>query len=86
MIPDRCHGFKVYPINSFYAIGWQDWAHFFEAQYASETMQNTKDSIAVHVWNKHSKNKLIKVGSKVAYGLLAEKYCPRVYRSCGEYF
>jgi hypothetical protein len=26
------------------------------------------------------------VGSKQAYGLLAEKYCPRVYWNCGPVF
>lgn len=86
MTRTRCHDFNVFPIEAFYAVHWADWRYFFEAQYTNRTMQMTRDSIAVHVWNKHSINHRIRVGSKVAYGLLAAEYCPKVYRSCGDYF
>jgi len=86
MTRERCHGFKVFPIKSFYAIGWQNWNYFFNEAYLNKTLKMLNDSIIIHVWNKHSSKISIKVGSNVAYGLLAEKYCPKVYSSCGEYF
>lgn len=83
---ERCGGFKVYPPNAFYAIPWPKWSWFFDPKLTNKTLELTKDSIVIHVWNKHSINKKVKVGSNVAYGLIADTYCPNVYRSCGEYF
>jgi lactosylceramide 4-alpha-galactosyltransferase len=80
--------FHVLPQNAFYAISWQDYEYFFEETYVNATMTAIKDSILAHVWNKLSFNKKIRVGSNVAYGLLAEKYCRNIYRGefIGEYF
>lgn len=86
MTRDRCFGFHVYSKEAFYAVRWWYWTHFFDEKYLENTLVQTKDSIVVHVWNKHSKNKMVKVGSNVAYGKLAEKFCPKVYSSCGDYF
>jgi lactosylceramide 4-alpha-galactosyltransferase len=82
----RCHSFKVFPIEAFYAIRWPDFRYFFEEKYLNETMAAINQSIVVHVWNKHSRKLSVKVGSNVAYGLLAEEYCPKVYRASGEFF
>lgn len=49
-------------------------------------MKMTSESIAIHVWNKHSSVQSIPVGSQAAYRLLAAKYCPKVYEASGEYF
>lgn len=86
MTRDRCFGFHVYSKDAFYAVRWTNWSHFFEEEYLENTLLKTKDSIAVHVWNKHSKNRVVTVNSNVAYGKLAEKFCPKVYSSCGEFF
>lgn len=86
MTRDHCRGFKVYPPSGFYAIPWQNWRWFFDINLTERALNMTKDSIIVHVWNKHSIKERIKVGSKTAYGLIAEKYCPLVYRSSGKYF
>lgn len=86
MTRDRCHNFHVYPVNVFYAIGWRNWRYFFDERFTSRALQMTNESIAIHVWNKHSERHMVRVGSKVAYGLLADEYCPAVYKSCGEYF
>ncbi|XP_059620048.1 lactosylceramide 4-alpha-galactosyltransferase-like [Phlebotomus argentipes] len=87
MTRDRCRGFKVFPINAFYAIGWKDWRHFFSEKKTKEVLElvNNK-SIVVHFWNKHSSKERIRVGSTSAYGQLADEYCPRVYRSSGDFF
>lgn len=82
----RCRGFNVYPENAFYAVQWRDWKYFFLEKYTNKTLELTENSVAIHVWNKHSKTTPVIVGSKVAYGLIAEKYCPKVYSSCGKYF
>jgi hypothetical protein len=49
-------------------------------------LKKVEGSYGVHIWNKLSSEKKIIVWSKQAYGLLAEKYCPRVYRNCGPLF
>lgn len=82
----QCKGFKVYPPSDLYAIHWSRWQMFFEESALKKTLELTKDSIAIHVWNKLSIERKVRVGSKVAYGVIAEKYCPKVYHSCGEYF
>lgn len=86
MTRDRCFGFHVYSKEAFYAVRWLNWSHFFDEKHLDSTLLKTKDSIIIHVWNKHSKNRPVKVGSNVAYGKLAEQFCPKVYSSCGEYF
>ncbi|KAH8376754.1 hypothetical protein KR093_001161 [Drosophila rubida] len=82
----RCLGFKIFDRNAFYAVPWKHWRHFFEPQLLEQTLAHTKDSIVVHVWNKHSKQQAIKVGSSTAYGKYAEQHCPRSYAAAGEYF
>lgn len=86
MTQDECLGFKVYPPNGFYAVPWPKWEMFFDPKKLNETLNMTKDSIVIHVWNKHSIKRKLKVGTKAAYGLAAEMNCPLVYRSCGDYF
>lgn len=82
----RCMGFHVMPREAFYAIPWMKWEYFFEAQYLTETLDLLRDSYVAHVWNKHSKQRRIKVGANAAYGILAERHCPKVYAAAGEYF
>lgn len=82
----RCMGFKVYPIDAFYAIPWRQWMHFFEPELLESTMKRIQNSFVAHIWNKHSIKQPIKVGSKCAYCLLAETHCPRVYKAAGVYF
>lgn len=86
MTPEQCLGFKVYSPQGFYAIPWPKWEMFFDPKKLNRTLELTKDSIVIHVWNKHSIKRKVKVNSKVAYGVVADANCPRVYRSCGEYF
>lgn len=82
----RCKDFRVFPIDACYAVHWKDWYYFFDERYVDQALLLTRDSIVVHVWNKHSHNERVRVGSNVAYGLVAAEYCPRVYASCGDYF
>lgn len=73
-------------INFFRNSYRKDWRYFFEEKYTERAMKMTSESIAIHVWNKHSSVQSIPVGSQAAYRLLAAKYCPKVYEASGEYF
>lgn len=86
MTPERCLGFKVYPPSAFYAVPWPKWDLFFDTNALNKTLEMTKDSIVIHVWNKHSIKRKLKVGALAAYGVAAAKNCPTVYNSVGEYF
>lgn len=86
MTREQCGGFKAYPPNEFYAVQWRHWQHFFDQKYTNATLELTKDSLVIHVWNKKSINEKVKVGSNAAYGIVASRHCPKVYQSCGEYF
>lgn len=86
MSPEQCLGFKVYPPSAFYAIPWPKWYMFFDEDKLNKTMEMIKDSTVIHVWNKHSKQRKLKVGTKAAYGVVAQKNCPKVYLSSGSFF
>ncbi|KAL5280286.1 hypothetical protein ACFFRR_004329 [Megaselia abdita] len=86
MTAERCHGFQVFPVNKFYAIHYSIWNYFFEEKFLSQTLEMTKDSLLIHVWNKMSSESKFKVGTQAAYGVYAEKFCPLIYSSIGEYF
>ncbi|XP_001988866.2 lactosylceramide 4-alpha-galactosyltransferase [Drosophila grimshawi] len=81
-----CRGLKLFNSTAFYAIPWQQWEHLTKPQYLKDTMEKTKDSYLIHLWNKVSSRGLIKVGSNTAYGKYAEKHCPKSYAAAGEYF
>ncbi|KAH8281668.1 hypothetical protein KR054_002049 [Drosophila jambulina] len=82
----RCLGFKVFGREAFYAVPWKQWRDFFEPEKLPQTMDLTKDSYVVHVWNKHSSTLKIKRGTRSAYAKYAEQNCPRTYKASGEYF
>ncbi|XP_037040179.1 lactosylceramide 4-alpha-galactosyltransferase-like isoform X2 [Bradysia coprophila] len=82
----RCKGFTVFPMSKVYAINFNYWPMFFEDNFSELTMDLTNDSIVVHVWNKLSSDKRLPIGSQAAYTLLAAKYCPKVFKSSGDFF
>lgn len=86
MSKDQCLGFMVFPPSGFYAVPWPKWHYFFDPEKLEKTLEMTKDSIVIHVWNKHSFKRKLKVGTKCGYGVIADKNCPKVYHSSGEYF
>ncbi|XP_052865868.1 lactosylceramide 4-alpha-galactosyltransferase-like [Anopheles cruzii] len=86
MTRERCKHFTVHPIKAFYAIGFDDFKQFFEESFLEQALSTLNQSIVVHVWNKFSKSHPVVVGSRVAYGVLADQHCPKVYRSCGKVF
>lgn len=84
--PKRCDGLHVYNSTAFFAIPSHHWQHFLEPSLLNDTMAKTKDSYLIHLWNKSSHKRLIKVGSNTAYAKYAEKHCPKAYAAAGEYF
>lgn len=79
MSKEKCKGFTVYPPSAFYPIPWRKWNYYFDEEHVKDVLNSLNDTIAIHVWNKHSVNKKIKIGSNVPYEILAKKFCPRTY-------
>lgn len=82
----RCNGFTVHQPSSFYPIHYSKWKRYFETKDKDQTMKTLNKSLAIHVWNKLSREAHVTVGSKVPYAIVAEKYCPKVYSNCGTVF
>jgi len=78
---EQCNGFKLLPINTFFPVPWKDWFWYFNSTFTGETLEATKNSVLIHVWNDRSKNTRLKFNSNTAYELLAEENCPLVYDS-----
>jgi len=76
MNKQTCQGFAVFGPEAFCPINWMDWQLYFEEKKSKKVMNLLKNSFGIHVWNLHSKNTKIVVGSKQPYGLVAQKYCP----------
>uniref|UniRef100_A0A1B6KGG8 Alpha 1,4-glycosyltransferase domain-containing protein n=1 Tax=Graphocephala atropunctata TaxID=36148 RepID=A0A1B6KGG8_9HEMI len=86
MTLERCEGFTVFPPHIFYPIPWRKWRLYFDSQKSEETLHRVAHSHAIHVWNKFSTQANITVGSKQPYGVIASKYCPKVYSHVGNIF
>ncbi|XP_055305838.1 lactosylceramide 4-alpha-galactosyltransferase-like [Sitodiplosis mosellana] len=59
MKPEICDGFNVMPKEVFYPIHYLVWERYFDADHLAESMEKTKQSIAIHVWNKFSSHQPI---------------------------
>lgn len=86
MTSERCHGFRVFPIKTFYAIHYSNWRFFFEEKYLNQSLAMTEHSLLLHAWNKISSGTKLKKGTQAAYMIYAEKLCPNVYSLIEDYF
>ena len=86
MTRQQCAGFAVLPPSVFYEITYPSWRLLFDESLNNATLKKFECSFGVHVWNRMSNKEKISVRSKQAYGLLAQKHCPRVYSNCGPEF
>lgn len=86
MSPEKCKGFQVYPPSWFYPIPWRQWHLYFDTSGNQTVVKKLEDSHVIHVWNKFSTNTSVNVGSNQPYGLIAQKYCPKVYSGAGHVF
>ncbi|VVC41759.1 Nucleotide-diphospho-sugar transferases,Glycosyltransferase, DXD sugar-binding [Cinara cedri] len=74
-----CKGFMVFKPEAFCPISWEDWRLYFDENNSNKVMAKLEDRMGIHVWNLHSKNSNIIVGSKQPYGLVAKKYCSSIF-------
>lgn len=82
MTPEKCWGFQVLPRTAFYAIRSKAWRMFFDPNTTQAALDMTRNSIIVHVWNKHSSNRSTgESNEKTAYEIIASRNCPRVYEA-----
>lgn len=69
----------------FYPVYADKWDMLFKEKYTEEVLKLVTNAYIVHIWNKLSGKQVVRVGSKQAYALLAEKFCPLTYSYSGEY-
>ncbi|XP_017854039.1 lactosylceramide 4-alpha-galactosyltransferase-like isoform X1 [Drosophila busckii] len=81
-----CQSFRVFDSKAFYAVNGDLWRNFFEPSELEPTLELTKSSYMVHLWNNSSKALYVSVGSKSPYDVYAKKHCPKVYATAGKYF
>lgn len=86
MTREKCSGFQVLPTSECYAIHWPSWGLFFDENEADRVERDTKDSFAVHFWNKMSHDAKLSTHSSAAYIKIAEKNCPKVLQASGDNF
>lgn len=76
-----CDSFTLLPSEKCYAIKYQNWKDFFEVGSVSKVMKMTEDSYYVHLWNKFSHNKIVKIDADTALNRLSKRHCPGVYNT-----
>lgn len=81
-----CQHFTAYPVPVFYPFYYTEWSLFFKEAYTDFVLNNLNDTYVVHLWNKMSRDCAVDVGSRQAYALLAQRYCPKAYFNCGAQF
>lgn len=82
-----CQGFTVYPPEYFYPIPWWNWTMYFKEEFYNHVLNMSKNSYAVHVWNKHSGlTKVPTKEKKIPYIHFAKNNCPKVFNACEGYF
>ncbi|KZC04750.1 PREDICTED: lactosylceramide 4-alpha-galactosyltransferase-like [Dufourea novaeangliae] len=86
MTTTRCHGFKVFPPSAFYPVHYKKWEMYFETKDKNTTMKMLEKAMTIHVWNKLSRSRQIRVNSDVPYAVVAREHCPKVFNNCGETF
>ncbi|XP_055297542.1 lactosylceramide 4-alpha-galactosyltransferase-like [Sitodiplosis mosellana] len=89
MTPEKCRGLKVFPPEEFYAINYDDWPYFLDVRHTEFVLEATSNSSVVHLWNHFWRKKMItksKSKLRTAYEAIAEKDCPKVFITSGDYF
>lgn len=88
MTRENCEGFQVYDGSHFYAISNAAFRDAFndDQDKVKLIFKLIENSTLVHMSNTLSRRHTVLVGSKKAYALLAEIYCPRVYEQLGYFF
>ncbi|KAE8613148.1 hypothetical protein XENTR_v10007595 [Xenopus tropicalis] len=72
-----CRGVSVLPQEAFYPIEWQNWRKYFELISPSDLKGFLRNTYAVHVWNKKSKDSRPEPGTFLDQ--LQSQCCPTAY-------
>lgn len=86
MIPDNCYELEILRPVTFYPINFKQISILFDEEHVQTVLAELNESYGVHLWAGTTEKLVMKVGDKSALGLLAERNCPNVYKSCGTYF
>ncbi|XP_031632002.1 lactosylceramide 4-alpha-galactosyltransferase-like [Contarinia nasturtii] len=82
---EKCVGLDLKRKQQFHPIQWRDYMMYFDVDKLNKTLELSKNSTMIHVWNDRSSHISNKVGTNNAYQVIAAKNCPSVYAS-SEYF
>lgn len=82
----RCKGFKVFPVETFYAVSYSERNFLMDPKYEQLAMEMVQNSVGVHAWNKVTANQRLKKTSNAALVQLAKKFCPLTFESIEEYY
>ncbi|XP_069685774.1 lactosylceramide 4-alpha-galactosyltransferase-like [Periplaneta americana] len=86
MTPDACLGVVIHSRKLFFPVPPWRWDRFFNTSETNSVMWGVKDSFGVKMWGRQSHAGKVKTATRQAYGLLAEKFCPRIYSHSGPTF
>lgn len=82
-----CSVFSVFNHSILYPVFWWDWEDLFSPALGLDLVACvTRNAYLIHVWNKQTSKAIVHVGTNQAYGILADEFCPDVYRNCGDTF
>lgn len=86
MYSANCGKFTVYPPEVFGPIPWYKWDIFFNSSLIKFVKSTLKNTMAVHFWNKLTKDTLIYHKDLVPYTYIARENCPKVFGTIVDYF
>lgn len=81
-----CTNFTVFPPDAFGPIPWYNWEDFFDLSKVDFVREKINNSMAVHFWNRMTKEQKILPQSHQPYADIAKKYCPNVFTTVIQYF
>lgn len=83
---NSCQGFFTLDSPFCYEISYSEWNKLMEENFTEEVLQRVEQSITVHFWNHVTRDVKLSPSSKAPYIMLARQFCPKVLKSCGEFF
>jgi len=81
-----CNNFTIYPPEVFGPVPWYEWELFFNELATELVKEKMNNSLAIHFWNKMTKQQSIIPASNQPYASIAKIYCPKVFSTVYNYF
>ncbi|KAG0724226.1 Lactosylceramide 4-alpha-galactosyltransferase [Chionoecetes opilio] len=80
--PVTCSGnITLFPTSTFFPVRYNLFQYYFKPGGGKHFNVTFGRSVALHFWNKMSKNKTVKVNSNSVYEVAAKRFCPITYRT-----